>query len=277
VSNSDELTNNSQWRLVDIAVSYPEVEIVSDVLWGLGVVAIEELANGENVTLRTSMGENPKDVIIASLRHLFPHLVISTVEIDRAVADTWREFAEPTHVVDDVYLVPAWKDAPSDSRAIFIEPLDTFGLGNHPTTVLALRLALRCISPHSTIFDLGSGSGVLSVGAASLLSCTCVAYDIADSAKDALSMNAARNNVTTCEWIPGFPTRTVDAVLANILAPVLIAESTQVVNAIQTGGVIILSGMRTEQVADVLQHYSQCTEIDRDKLDGWTAVALMKN
>lgn len=276
MSNSDESTNNSQWRLVDIAVSYPEVEIVSDVLWGLGVVAIEELANGENVTLRTSMGENPDD-IIASLRDLFPHVVISTVEIDRAVADTWREFAEPTHVVDDVYLVPAWRDAPSDSRAIFIEPLDTFGLGNHPTTVLALRLALRCISPHSTIFDFGSGSGVLSVGAASLMSCTCVAFDIADSAKDALSMNAARNNVTTCEWIPGFPTRTVDAVLANILAPVLIAESTQVVNAIQTGGVIILSGMRTEQVADVLQHYSQCTEIDRDELDGWTAVALKKN
>lgn len=276
MSNSDESTNNSQWRLVDIAVSYPEVEIVSDVLWGLGVVAIEELANGENVTLRTSMGENPDD-IIASLRDLFPHVVISTVEIDRAVADTWREFAEPTHVVDDVYLVPAWRDAPSDSRAIFIEPLDTFGLGNHPTTVLALRLALRCISPHSTIFDFGSGSGVLSVGAASLLSCTCVAYDIADSAKDALSMNAARNNVTTCEWIQGFPPHTVDAVLANILAPVLIAESTLVVNAIQTGGVIILSGMRTEQVADVMQHYSQCTEIDRDELDGWTAVALKKN
>lgn len=276
MSNSDESTNNPQWRLVDIAVSHLEAELVADALWGLGVVAIEEIANGDRVTLRTSMGETPQD-IISSLQDLFPHIAISTVEIDRAVADTWREFAEPTHVVDDVYVVPAWRDAPSNSRAIFIEPLDTFGLGNHPTTVLALRLSLRCIPPHSTIFDFGSGSGVLSVGAASLLSCRCVAYDIADSARDALSMNAARNNVTTCEWIQGFPTDTVDAVLANILAPVLIAESTQVMNAIQTGGVIILSGMRTEQVADVLQHYSQCTEIDRDKLDGWTAVALMKN
>lgn len=276
MSNSDESISNSQWRLVDIVVSQFEVELVSDVLWGLGVVAIEEITNNDIVTLRTSMGENPQD-IIASLREIFPNVEISTVEIDRAIADTWREFAEPTHVVDDVYLVPAWRDAPPDSRAIFIEPLDTFGLGNHPTTVLALRLALRTVQPHSTIFDFGSGSGVLSIGAASLLSCTCFAYDIADSARDALSVNAVENNVTTCNWIPGFPANTVDAVLANILAPVLISESVNVMKTTRTGGVIILSGMRNEQVAEVLRNYSQCTEITRDERDGWTAVALKKN
>jgi hypothetical protein len=30
-------------------------------------------------------------------------------------------------------------------------------------------------------------------------------------------------------------------------------------------------------VAEVLRHYSQCTELTRDELDGWTAVALKKN
>jgi hypothetical protein len=90
-------------------------------------------------------------------------------------------------------------------------------------------------------------------------------------------VNAAKNNVTTCNWIPGFPADTVNAVLANILAPVLIAESLNVMQTTQTGGVIILSGMRTEQVAEVLQHYTQCTEMTRDELDGWTAVALKKN
>lgn len=276
MSNSDESTENSQWRLVDVHVSVEESELISDVLWGLGVVAIEEITRDGGVTLRTSMGENPRDTI-ASLNETFPHVVISTVDIDRAVADTWREFAEPTHVVDDVYLVPAWRPAPPDSRGVFIEPLDTFGLGNHPTTVLALRLALQCIEPQSTVFDFGSGSGVLSVGLASLLSCTCYAYDIADSARDALTMNAVRNNVTTCKWSPGFPVHEVDSVLANILAPVLIAESANVIQTTRTGGVIILSGMRTEQVSEVLRHYSQCTEITRDELDGWTAVALQKS
>ena len=166
MSNFDESTNSTTWTLVDFVVDITDAELVADTLWSLGVVAIEELNPSANmVTLRTSMGESPHDTI-ASLRETFPHVEVSTVEIDRAVADTWREFAEPTHVVDDVYLVPAWRDAPPGSRAIFIEPLDTFGLGNHPTTVLALRLALRCVQPRSTVFDFGDANEPASVAGA---------------------------------------------------------------------------------------------------------------
>ena len=256
-------------------VTQEESELISDVLWSLGVVAIEELTHDNRVILRTSLGENPDD-IMSSLRELFPQARINTVEVDRSIADTWREFAEPTHVVDDVYLVPAWRDAPRDSRSIFIEPLDTFGLGNHPTTVLALRLALTCVEPRSTVFDFGSGSGVLSVGVAVLLSCTSLAFDIADSARDALTMNSTRNNVTTCQWSDGFPHDQVDAVLANILAPVLTAEADNIVSSLRTGGVVVLSGMRDTQADEVLSHFSACTEILRDELDGWVAVALRK-
>lgn len=275
MSSSDELINSDTWRLVDITVPSHETELVADFLWALGVVAIEEINKGNIVILRTSMGENPHSAV-ASIRETFPHVSVSTVEFDRSVADTWREFAEPTHVTDDVYLVPAWLEAPAESRSLFIEPLDTFGLGNHPTTVLALRLAIQNVSHNSTVFDFGSGSGVLAVGVASLLSCTAFAYDIADSAHGALQMNATRNNVTTCQWTEGFPDVQVDAVLANILSPVLIAEANNICAAVHAGGVIVLSGMRDDQVDKVLQHYLTCTEIQRAELDGWVAVALQK-
>ena len=276
MSNFDASINEEVWRLVDVTVPSHEAELAADFLWGLGVVAIEEIDKGTIVTLRTSMGENPLGAI-ASMREAFPHVVIATVDISRSVADTWREFAEATHVVDDVYLVPAWLEAPVASRAIFIEPLDTFGLGNHPTTVLALRLALRVLPPQCTVFDFGSGSGVLSVGVASLLKCKVYAYDIAESGRDALQINASRNNVTTCEWSHGFPTEHVDAVLANILSPVLISEALNIETALQTGGVLVLSGMRDNQVSTVLSHYTTFTELMREDFDGWVAVALQKN
>lgn len=276
MNSSDDSTNDESWRLVDFTTEASNVELVSDLLWGLGVVAIEEITSNAHVTLRTSMGENPRAAINV-VREAFPHITIDVVDIQRSVADTWREFAEPTHVVDDVYLVPAWLDAPPHSRSLFIEPLDTFGLGNHPTTVLALRLALRVVPSESTVFDFGSGSGVLSVGVASLLSCTAFAFDIADSARDALAMNAASNNATSCHWSEGFPQSQMDAVLANILAPVLTAEADNIVAALRTGGVVVLSGMRDTQVDDVVAHYSACTEILREELDGWVAVALRKN
>jgi ribosomal protein L11 methyltransferase len=180
-------------------------------------------------------------------------------------------------VNDEVALVPAWISAPQNCTPIFVEPLDTFGLGNHPTTVLTLRLALRHISEPCNVFDLGCGSGVLAVGLAVLKNCTCTTYDIADSAQKAVADNARLNNTTLVTWSDGYPSEQSDVVLANILAPVLIEESEKISSATCDGGLLVLSGMRTEQVEKVLREFSQFKEIDRDELDGWTAVALRKN
>ncbi len=263
--------------MIDVTVDNTEVELISDVMWSLGVVAIEELkATSSQTTLRTSMGDDPSHFVDV-LQQQFPQVHVSRVSIDRDVADTWREFATATMVNNSVALVPAWQPAPEGTIAIFIEPLDTFGMGNHPTTVLALRLALQHISAGSTVFDLGSGSGVLSVSLAALANCQCFAYDIADSAQDALQTNMNLNQVTTCSWVDGYPPRLVDAVLANILAPVLKEESDSITNCVTTGGVVVLSGMRDDQVDDVLTHYECFTEQERVSQDGWTAVALVKH
>ena len=276
MNNFDELTNSDTWTMVDFLVNQHDAEIVADTLWGLGVVAIEERDHSSNtVTLRTSMGENPEHSIRAVVTK-YPGVKYQTVQVDRAVADTWREFAEPTWVNDDVALVPAWVTAPKDCIPIYVEPLDTFGLGNHPTTLLALELALTHVDVASHVFDLGSGSGVLAVALAKLRNCSVQAYDIAESSRDALAANAARNGVTTCSWSDGYPNITVDAVLANILAPVLIQESSEISSAVKNGGLVILSGMRTEQVAKVCEAFPVFTEQDRSERDGWTAVVLRK-
>jgi ribosomal protein L11 methylase PrmA len=89
-------------------------------------------------------------------------------------------------------------------------------------------------------------------------------------------MNAALNCVSTVSWIDGYPKQESDAVLANILAPVLIEESDRIAAATKSGGLLFLSGMRTEQVERVLQEFTLFDEISRDEIDGWTAVALQK-
>lgn len=264
------------WSMIDFIVPAIEAEIVSDVLWSLGVVAIEERdVSDQFITLRTSMGEDPAEAansVIAS----FPHVACEFVQVPRAVADTWRQHATATRLNDDVSLVPAWLTHEGEGECLFIEPFDTFGLGNHPTTVLALRLALTCTPPHSTVFDLGCGSGVLAVGLAKFLQCTVLAYDIADSAKHAVEVNSELNGVHTVSWHQRIDGTRSDVVLANILAPVLIAESDSIVNGTHVGGAIVLSGMRDEQVSKVLSHYDTCVEVDRESLDGWTAVVLRR-
>lgn len=265
------------WSLIDFVLPYNEAELVSDALWMRGVVAIEEReGDGTFITLRTSMGEDPTS-LIEHITDAFPHVSVEIVHIPRSIADTWRQFASPTKVNESVTLVPAWLPAPSDTQSIFIEPLDTFGLGNHPTTVLALRLALKHIPTTSVVFDLGSGSGVLAIGLAKFLQCSVTAYDIADSAQEALLLNASLNQVETVEWRDGIQGSISDCVVANILAPVLIAESVAISKAVRNGGYVILSGMRDEQVDGVVEHYADFASLDSDTLDGWTAVVLQKN
>lgn len=274
--NYDALTDG-HWSLVDLTVDATQVELVSDLVWGLGVVAVEEIAHPDGtVTLRTSMGDNPR-AALATVSSEFPDVRIERVQVPRSVADTWREHAVPTHVVDDVWLVPAWVDPPSRSRAVMLEPLDTFGLGNHPTTVLALRLGLAHCDLSHGVFDLGCGSGVLAVAATKLRGAQCEVYDIADNARRAVGMNAEMNGIDAPVWVHERSTRPVATVFANILAPVLIELADTIVSCTADGGSIVLSGMRTEQVERVLSAYRDTNEVARAEMDGWTAVVLRRN
>jgi ribosomal protein L11 methyltransferase len=261
---------------VDISLPASQSELVSDTLWAMGVVAIEEIqVDNDTVTLRTSMGENPTDDI-ALLVHQFPFVSISSVDIARTVADTWRAHAEPTWVTEDVVFVPTWLPAPPALHQIFIEPLDTFGLGNHPTTVAAMQLALQHVVPATHVLDLGSGSGILGIALSKILGCRGSAFDIASGARNVLKENCKSNHVENVAWTNSYETDTYDAVIANILAPVLRELAGVIQDVTQTNGVIILSGMRDDQVEDVLACFDSCFEVGKASIDGWTAVALQK-
>ncbi len=261
--------------MLDFLVSTSESELLADMLWSLGVVAIEERqASGDFVTLRTSMGEE-HSVSRDHIKKNFPHVVVSVVHIDRSVADTWRVHAVPTRVNEDVVLCPAWVAPPDALHVIRIEPADTFGLGNHTTTVLALRLGIRHCAPFSRVFDFGCGSGVLAIAVAKIRQCDSFCFDIAHNAQEVVRANSELNDVHTT-WHNNGNELNADLVFANILAPVLIAESATIKGSVHESGVIVLSGMRDDQVQQVLLSYTECNELERESRDGWTVVILRK-
>ena len=262
--------------MIDFTTSDESSDLVADVLWSMGVVAIEERQNeAGRATLRTSMGADVQAAITA-VKSVFPDIETEVIGVARSVADTWREYATATWVTESVALVPAWVSAPENATSILIEPLDTFGLGNHPTTVLALRLALRCIDNNAHVIDVGCGSGVLAIALSKLKQCTCAVFDIAESARGAVQQNTQLNDVSNVEWTDHWQTAHADAVVANILAPVLKAEAESIENTLTSEGLVVLSGMRDEQVAGVLGYYRNCHEVTRETMDGWTAVVLSK-
>lgn len=267
------------WSLVEVTVHEDVAEIVADRLWLLGVAAVEELpADAGFVRLRTNLGDHPSTVI-AALHEEFPSAECEVVNVSRHVADTWREFVSPTWIDPDVVVVPAWLDPPVARHLIRIEPHDTFGLGNHPTTVLAARMILRHVSPGAHIFDFGCGSGVLAIVATLVEGTTCEVFDIAPGAQGVVERNLELNRIdsTRVRWadtLATMPDDCFDVVVANILAPVLREFAPEIIRVTRDDGVVILAGLRSEQVDDVARHYTQFSVSDVENLDGWSAVVL---
>lgn len=271
--NADSIT------VVDLSVSTSDADRLCDMLWAFGVAGIEEReATVELACFRTSIGSDPIPTLDI-LTQALPEMSWQVHQIDRKIVDTWREFAEVTMVNDHVVFVPAWMSAASAETAIFIEPFDTFGLGNHPTTVLAARLCASRADRASRILDLGCGSGVLAIMIAKLGGGSVDAFDIDPGSQSAVTFNAHLNSLSPdrIRWTDALresPTGHYDLVVANILAPVLRAQAASIRRVTCKNGVVVLSGVRENQLSDVVSHFEPCEIEASDSMDGWVAVAL---
>ena len=155
----------------------------------------------------------------------------------------------PSWIDRDLVVVPAWLDTtvrPGVLR-VDIDPGAAFGLGDHPTTVLTLRLLRGIIWPGATVLDVGCGSGVLSVVAARLGSPYVEAIDISPAAIEATTDNAARNGVGGVVTASTRPLASIDEpfdiVLANLLARVVIDLAEDLRRVLAPAGALIVSGV----------------------------------
>jgi ribosomal protein L11 methyltransferase len=106
--------------------------------------------------------------------------------------DAWREFHHGV-VVGRLWVGPPWETPPADATAVVVDPGRAFGTGAHPTTRLCLEL-LQEATP-SSLFDVGCGSGVLSIAAGKLGFAPVFAVDLDEVAVETAEANAAANGV----------------------------------------------------------------------------------
>jgi ribosomal protein L11 methyltransferase len=267
--------------MLGLVVTVPDddVELASDRLWALGVVAIEERRSGELVELWTSLGDDA-DAVGAAVERQLADWSWCLVEIDEAVADTWRQHAQPVWVQPDLVVCPAWVpfEAADDVTVIRIEPGATFGLGDHPTTMLTMMALRVALTPAATVLDVGCGSGVLSVAACVMGASHVVAIDISPAAIPVTTANAALNGVTDRVQVSTTPLAEVDGqydiVLANILAPTLIELADDLRRVMTPGAVLIVSGVLADRHDHVEEALRPLRRTGRLTADGWAAVTL---
>ena len=277
---------------VVIRTTPTEVEFVSDLVWSLGVVAIEEHWDPNGVVrLQTSLGDD-LEVVNQAMNSLPVVLVWSTTTVNETVANTWREFAQPTVIGRRIVIAPVWcaeqevAEAvaslldPNQAMVISIEPASTFGMGDHPTTMCSLLMIEKYLKSDDVLIDVGCGSGVLGIGALRMGASRAIGMDINPSCVPVSQENARLNQVSD-RWsvttepvvVIGFP---ANIVVANILAPALIELSGELKRLTRPDGVLIISGVLAEHYEHVAKALEPLHEFDRIEHGGWAAVAFRK-
>jgi ribosomal protein L11 methyltransferase len=276
-------------RAFVLSVPAGEVELASDVLWSLGVQAIEERDPGPPtddhiVELWTALGDDATGVfesVLGSAEGFPQRWRWRVVEVDETVVDSWRQHAVPSWITDDLVVTPAWVEAPTRDPAVTVLSIDpgaAFGLGDHPTTVLTARAVRGLVFPNAAVLDVGCGSGVISIVAARSGAAYVEAIDVAAAAVDATRANAARNGVDKIVRATTTPVDAVhgefDVVAANILAPTLIALAPDLRRVVGPSGVLVTSGLLTDRTADVVDALAPMQVVDRLSREGWVALVL---
>ena len=273
----------SQAAHVVLTVDAADFDLAADALRQSGARAIEERHVGNAIELWAVLGDSAaSSAFVDRWRDRWKARVEM---VDLTPSDTWKRYSTPVVVNEELVIVPAWMDFREKERFPFIvsiDPEESFGLGDHPTTRVVADLLCRLMAPELSVLDMGSGSGVLSIVAALLGARRVVGIDRAIGAVGVAQRNAERNGVSeVTEFFQGSTVpigEQFDVVAANILAPVLLELCDPIVRSVEPGGTIILSGLHIDRRQDVIHRYvaEGCRLVEDLVLEGWCGVAMTK-
>jgi ribosomal protein L11 methyltransferase len=269
-----------QWIEIAVTVIPAEGDAVADVLAAYGHEGVSisrddiqpdhwdegELPEPDVVTVRAYLVADERaedaraDLDTALSSRGYPPARYSIVD-DQDWADAWKAYYHTSRVGRRIVIRPVWEDyaAQPDDVVISLDPGMAFGTGTHATTRLCLMSIEDLLVAGDRVLDLGSGSGILAIGAVMLGAAHVLAVDIDPMAADISRENAEVNSVAHAITAQAGTLATVlatgqtfDLLLANILARIIIQLCDEGLgDVVRAGGRAIFSGIILEQVEDV--------------------------
>jgi len=164
-----------------------------------------------------------------------------------------------------------------DERTIVLGTGPAFGDGRHESTRMCLQ-AIASFAPRTSfrLLDVGSGTGILSIGAAKLGG-EAIGIDIDPAANAVAADNARRSGVEArARFGTTWPDDTFEVVVANILRDVLVELAPRIVARVAPSGTLILSGLVSTDVPAIVARYLPLVEDGRRpeifERDPWRAL-----
>jgi ribosomal protein L11 methyltransferase len=261
------------WTGIDIACGTDLAEYLAAELGDVFGVSVEFTDAGIRFYLESDRFAGERErirEILDSASEIQPgpvDIVCTFSEIpDEDWSETWKVHFKPLRVGRHFLIVPTWETvnpAPTDV-VIRIDPGRAFGTGHHETTRLCLEWleswaeSKRPDLPGS-LLDVGTGSGILAMGAALLGFETVLGIDNDPEAIEVagpnLDLNRLSGKIHVLCRSPEDITGRHDVLISNIQSLPLIRMSESLVSKVVDGGRLVLSGILAEQAEEVRVEY----------------------
>lgn len=188
------------------------------------------------------------------VRSVDPDARIVALEISD---ENWAERSQASITavrVGRITVAPPWDRPADDSTVVVIQPSMGFGTAHHESTRLCLQLLQDIDVAGRSVFDAGTGSGVLAIAARTLGATPVVAADFDPDAIHNARENVELNGTTDLTLLvmdlaepAALGARRFDVVFANLTGGVLRRFADELASRVAAGGSLIVSGVLAEE------------------------------
>ena len=212
--------------------------------------------------------------------------VLTTAELqDEDWSDTWKQYFHTEKPGERVVIKPTWEEyEPQDDEVVIeLDPGAAFGTGTHATTSMCIRQLEKLVKPGMTVFDVGTGSGILSIISAKLGAKNIQAVDYDDSVLKIVEENLEQNNVQDIISVAQSDLMQnvhgkAELVIANIIADIIIRLFDQLDEHLEQGGTLLTSGIIEDRIEDVLAAAEAhgYGVVERMESKGWACITFKR-
>ena len=254
------------WRQITLEVPDDLKDAVIGELSDDGVAGVwEETVSSNSTRIAAYLSDDSHfEDLEGRIRTIFTRMAREAPSIsiehfeERDWTEEWRKSYTSFPIGDDFFVIPSWETSqcPEDRLPIRIDPGQAFGTGTHETTQLTMEALERWVEPRHVVLDVGAGSAILAIASRLLGAKQVIACDIDPVAVQVAISNIQRNGergdiLPFCGSVDAIAGVSVDLLLANLTADVIIELFPEFQRVLKPRGLAIFSGILNEQREDI--------------------------
>ena len=230
--------------------------------------------------VRDNIERNPME----KYGHSFGEVTILEV-YEKDWAEAWKKYYKPLKVGEKIVIKPTWEEYEKNDDDIIIEldPGMAFGTGTHETTILCIRALEKYVKKGDVVYDIGCGSGILSIVAAKLGAKKVIGVDLDNVCVKVSNENIKLNEVDSIVNIKkgnllDVIERKANIIVSNIIAEVIVDMVPSLKDYLHNDGIFIASGIILEKVKMVedmlIKQGFKILEINQ--IEEWASIVSIK-